>query len=540
MTVESRAWQPGGPTQRAAQPATFGELLERAAAARPAEIALIDDEHRWTWLELRQTVSDLAAGLVAAGLRPDDRLALQAPTTVEFVAVYLAALQAGLVVVPVNPGYTLPELDHILTDSGARMLVTSSVAAVAAADRLRQSHPQLSQIVVAARSGADGVLTVTELLARGRTAPQGPPQGLDRTGEQLAVLLYTSGTSGLPKGAMLPARALLANLAQVADLQPTPVSARDRIFLPLPLFHIFGLNAGLGLGLYFGASVVLVPRFDAVANLEQLRDEQATVVIGAPLEFAMWAGQPNLADAFAGVRFALSGSAPLSAELVARYTAVGVPLFEGYGLTEAAPVISLNLTPTGPDSWAEPKAGSVGRPLPGVEVRLVDSDGETVEVGDLGFLEVRGPNLFLGYWPEATEGPDAQGWFSTGDLAVADDDGDYYLVGRRSDLVLVNGFNVYPAEVEAVFSKLPGIAEIAVLGVSESEAGEAIVAYVVPKPGAVLDPQELLGQAGRSLARFKLPKQIIEVAELPHTATGKVMKWRLRTAAAGQRPAGQS
>jgi long-chain acyl-CoA synthetase len=278
---------------------------------------------------------------------------------------------------------------------------------------------------------------------------------------------------------------------------------------------------------------VLTAKFDAAASLRDLREEQITVVVGAPLEFAMWAGQPNLADSFAGVRFALSGSAPLSAELVARFEAVGVPLFEGYGLTEAAPVITLNLTPTGPDSWAAPKPGSVGRPLPGVEVRLVDSDGEEVEVGDLGFLEVRGENLFLGYWPDASGGPADDGWFATGDLAVADDDGDYYLVGRRSDLVLVNGFNVYPAEVEAVFGKLAGVAEIAVLGVAESESSESIVAYVVPEPGTVLDPDQLLAEAGRSLARFKLPKQIIEVAELPHTATGKVMKWQLR-AAAGQ------
>ena len=533
MTVESRASQPAEPRPADARPATFGELLRRAAQEAPAEIAVIDGARRWTWSELQQTVADLAAGLVDAGLQPEDRLALQAPSTAEFVAVYLAALQAGLVVVPVNPSYTVPELEHILADSGARMLVTSSVATVAAADRLYQSHPQLSRIVVAARSGADELPTIAELLAAGRAAPGGPPQGLDRAGEQLAVLLYTSGTSGRPKGAMLPVRALLGNLAQVADLRPAPISARDRIFLPLPLFHVFGLNAGLGLALYFRAGVVLAARFDAAASLRDLREEQITVVIGAPVEFAMWAGQPDLADSFAGVRFALSGSAPLSAELVARYEAVGVPLFEGYGLTEAAPVITLNLTPTGPDSWAAPKPGSVGRPLPGVEVRLVDSDGEEVEVGDLGFLEVRGENLFLGYWPDASGGPGEDGWFATGDLAVADDDGDYYLVGRRTDLVLVNGFNVYPAEVEAVFSKLSGVAEIAVLGVTESQAGESIVAYVVPEPGTVLDPDQLLAEAGRSLARFKLPKQIIEVAELPHTVTGKVMKWRLRAAAGG-------
>jgi len=518
-------------------PASFGALLRRAAAERPDQIALIDPDGRWTWAQLREQVGDLAAGLVAAGLQPGDRLAVQAPATAEFVQVYLAALQAGLVVVPVNPGYTLPELGYILADSGARMLVTSSVAAVGAADELRAGHPQLDRVVVAARSGAEGLATVAELAATGRQAPDGPPQGLDRTGEQLAVLLYTSGTSGRPKGAMLPVRALLANLAQVAELRPVPVSAADRIYLPLPLFHVFGLNAGLGLALYFGASVVLAPRFEAVASLQQLRDEQVSVVIGAPLEFAMWAGQPQFADGFAGVRFALSGSAPLSAELVSRYANIGVPLFEGYGLTEAAPVITLNLTPAGPHSWADPKAGSVGRPLPGIEVRLVDADGEEVEVGDLGLLETRGANLFLGYWPDGADGPDPDGWFGTGDLAVADDDGDFYLVGRRSDLVLVNGFNVYPAEVEAVFSKLPGVAEIAVLGVSETETSDSILAYVVPEPGTALDPDALLEQAGRSLARFKLPKQIIEVTELPHTATGKVMKWRLRAAAG---PSGRS
>ena len=534
MTVDSRGWLNGDDSAAERQPATFDELVRRAAADRPDDLALIDAESRWTWSQLHQRTGDLAAGLVGAGLEPGDRLAIQAPTTVEFVAVYLAALRAGLVVVPVNPGYTLPELGHILADSGARMLVTSSVAAVGAAGQLYQDHPRLSQIVIAARSGADGLPTVAELSATGRAAPNGPPQGLDRTGEQLAVLLYTSGTSGRPKGAMLPVRALLANLAQVGDLRPAPVGARDRVYLPLPLFHVFGLNAGLGLALYFGAAVVLASKFDAEASLRQLRDEQVTVVVGAPLEFAMWAGQPGFADGFSGVRFALSGSAPLSAELVSRYAGIGVPLFEGYGLTEAAPVISLNLIPDGTATgWAEPKPGSVGRPLPGVEVRLLDADDEVVEAGDLGLLEVRGPNLFLGYWPDAADGPDADGWFSTGDLAVADDDGDYYLVGRRSDLVLVNGFNVYPAEVEAVFARLPGVAEVAVLGVSDTETSDSILAYVVAEPGTVLDPDELLEQAGRSLARFKLPKQILEVSELPHTSTGKVMKWRLR-AAAGQ------
>jgi len=190
--------------------------------------------------------------------------------------------------------------------------------------------------------------------------------------------------------------------------------------------------------------------------------------------------------------------------------------------------VTLNLVPDPAGGWLPPKPGSVGRPLPGVSVRLVDSDGELAEPGDLGFVEVRGDNLFTGYWPDGTDGPDADGWFGTGDLAVLDDDGDYYLVGRRSDLVLVNGFNVYPAEVEAVFAKLPGVREVAVLGLPDGPAGELLVAYVVPAPDAELDPDALLEQASHSLARFKLPRRVLEVDTLPYTATGKVMKWQLR------------
>jgi long-chain acyl-CoA synthetase len=326
---------------------------------------------------------------------------------------------------------------------------------------------------------------------------------------------------------MLPTRALLANLAQVGRLSPPPVTAEDRVFLPVPLFHVYGLNAGLGLALYFGASLTLAGRFDPAGTLRELAAAAPTVVVGAPEEFRLWAAQPEFGNAFAGVRLGLSGSAPLDPDLVARYAELGVGLYEGYGLTEAAPVVTLNLTPDPAGTgWLPPKPGSVGRPLPGVEVRLVEADGEEAEPGDLGFLEVRGANLFTGYWPDGAGGPDDDGWFATGDLAVTDDDGDFYLVGRRSDLVLVNGFNVYPAEVEAVLARLPGVREVAVLGLPDGDT-ELLVAYLVPEPGASLDAEELLAEAGRSLARFKLPRRLIEVDALPHTVTGKVMKWRL-------------
>ena len=220
------------------------------------------------------------------------------------------------------------------------------------------------------------------------------------------------------------------------------------------------------------------------------------------------------------MRYALSGSAPLPAELVAQYAARGITLYEGYGLTEAAPGVTLNTSG---------KGGSIGRPLPGVEVELRDQDGEPVDEDedDPGQLFVRGPNLFSGYWPLGEDGPDADGWFGSGDIAMRDDDGDLRLVGRSSELVLVNGFNVYPAEVEAVIGAYPGVAEVAVVGADDAITGEAVVAYVVAAPGAHIDVDDLVAVASRSLARFKLPRQVEVVDALPHTATGKVMKWQL-------------
>ncbi|MDQ1730456.1 MAG: long-chain acyl-CoA synthetase [Pseudonocardiales bacterium] len=509
-------------------PKSIGDLVGRAVAAKPDATAVVDGQVRLSWDELAARSSHLAAGLAARGLGVGDRIALHAPTSAEFVTVYLAALRAGAVLVPINPAYTAREVEHILGDAGVRMLVTSSVAVIEASGRLRAANPALSQIIVTGRSGIDGMPSVTDVTASGAAMPAIEAY---RTGEELAVLLYTSGTSGRPKGAMLSVRALLANLHQIAQLSPPPVTSADVLYLPLPMFHIFGLNAGLGLGLYYGATMVLADRFDPAASLRTMRAERVTVVLGAPLEFSMWLHQQDLQAGFDRVRLALSGSAPLLPELVEEYRQIGVPLFEGYGLTEACPVITVNLIPdAGGDGYADPKPGSIGRPLPGVAVRLLDEDGEEVEAGDLGVIEVRGENLFSGYWPDGAGGPDQDGWFATGDLAVADDDGDYYLVGRRSDLILVNGFNVYPAEVEAVLGRIEGIREVAVLGEPDSQGNESVVAYVIARAGASLDPEEILQVAAGSLARFKLPKRIVEVEALPRTATGKVMKWRLRAA----------
>jgi long-chain acyl-CoA synthetase len=469
------------------------DLLRRAARHAPDRLAVVDEATRLSYAELDGRVSAAALALLGRGLTAGDRVALQLGTGADFVTLYLGVLRAGLAALPVNPAYTAPEVAQLLADSAAALHLD------AAAGR--------------------------ELLAG---APGGADPHCDRGGEALAVLLYTSGTSGRAKGAMLSARALLANLDQIASVDPPLITGTDVLFVPLPLTHIFGLNAGLGVALRVGATLVLADRFDAGDSLATMATEHVTALIGVPGQYAAWLAHPAMADGFASVRFALSGSATLARGVVDGFAAAGVPLYDGYGLTEAAPVVAVNALGAG---RAHPTPGSVGLPLPGVEVELRDVDDGRVEDGDPGRVFVRGENLFSGYWPDGSDGPDAQGWFGTGDVAVADAAGQLRLVGRSEELVIVNGFNVYPAEVEAVLARMEGVAEVAVVGVPDPMTGEAVHAYVVPAQGARLDPRELRATAARSLATFKLPRLVEVVPALPHTVTGKIMKWQVGDAA---------
>ncbi len=476
-------------------PAVAGpsDLLRGWARARPDDLALVSGADRLSAGELDRRVTRAAVALRSAGAGPGERVALRLPSAAPFVVLYLGALRAGAVAVPVNPAYTPREVEHIRGDCDPVIVLDPDSAA--------------------------------ELLA---SAPDGADPHGDARGEQLAVLLYTSGTSGLARGAMLPARALLANLAQFAAVEPPLVGAGDVVFAPLPLTHVFGLNAALGAALWFRTTLVLAERFDPQESLRTMAEERATVVLGVPGQYAAWLAAPGVADAFARVRLALSGSSTLARGVVDGFARLGVALHDGYGLTEAAPVVAL--TAQGGDR-EQPAPGTVGRPLPGVEVQLRDTDGDPVDEGDPGRIAVRGDNLFLGYWPDGSGGPDADGWFVTGDVAVADDAHRLRLVGRTSELVLVNGFNVYPAEVEAVLAADPEVAEVAVTGRPDTRTGEAVRAYVVPAHDTGLDVAALHDRAAASLARFKQPAEIRIVPRLPRTVTGKIMKWQLEASA---------
>jgi long-chain acyl-CoA synthetase len=350
--------------------------------------------------------------------------------------------------------------------------------------------------------------------------------------EKLAALLYTSGTSGRPRAAMLTHRALLANIDQVAQVEPPMIHGDDVVLGVLPLFHVYGLNAVLGGVLRHRAKLVLVDRFDPQGTLDLIEDEACSVVPVAPPVFAHWLkpdkerSDDHLAERLGPVRMMLSGSAPLSPELIDRFTErTGIPVHQGYGLTEAAPVVTSTLCSR------ELQSRSVGAALPGIAIRLVDQRGRTPAGEDPGEIQVCGANLFSGYWPDGSGGPDADGWWSTGDLGFLDATGDLFLVDRLKELVIVSGFNVYPIEVEDVIREVEGVTEAAVIGVDDATTGEAVVAYV-RAPGT--DPATM-GEAVRAhcewrLARFKQPSRIEVVDELPLTGTGKVQKGRLRAA----------
>ncbi|MDQ1697546.1 MAG: long-chain acyl-CoA synthetase [Frankiaceae bacterium] len=481
----------------------LASLVRRAAAAAADKPALMSNAATLTWQELDEQVDRLATALQARGLAVGSRVAVLLPNSVEFAVAYFGTLRAGLVAQPLNTAYTAAELAFQLADADAALVI---------------ADPGLAPLVEDLPVLVTGSDAWRDALAE-PASPVDAPSG----GEDLAVLLYTSGTSGRPKGAMLSHRALLTNLDQLARIEPAVVARDDIVLLVLPLFHVYGLNAGLGMTAYAAATGLLADRFDPVETLGLVRDHRVSNIIGAPPMYVAWSMLPELADSLAGLRLAVSGAAPLPASVLSDVLdSTGHHVFEGYGLTETAPVLTTTLCS------AAAKPGSIGRPIPGVQLRLIDDTGDETDEDDPGEITVRGGNLFSGYWPDGAGGPDADGWFRTGDVAYADADGDLFLVDRIRELILVSGFNVYPREVEDVIAEHPDVAEVAVLGVPHPYTGETVRALVVARDGTSPTAESLIEHAATRLARFKCPTSVEFVDELPHSVTGKVSKGKLR------------
>ncbi len=509
----------------------------------PADGRALFDGGRWhTWGELRRRVAAAASGLVALGVGPGDRVAIAWPTSVDFVVAYLAALAVGSVAVPLNPNSPVAELSRELeVVTPAVLLAGGPPAAGATALGEALAFSPLVVVPAASRPASTGEVTGPgeppsweELSADapGAVGTDAALQMAARGEDDIAVLLFTSGTSGSPKAAMLTHGNLGANLKQMLALPGEIVRADDVSLVAVPLFHVFGLNVALGLSLASGAALVLEERFDPVETLRVVRELGVTNVLGVPAMFAAWVAlaedDPTAVGAggLSGVRRAISGAASLPAEVASRFEeAFGVPVWQGYGLTEAAPAVSTSL------GTGRNRPGSVGLPLPGVSVRLVDEADEDVLAGDPGEIWVRGPNVFAGYWRDSEASADVlttTGWLRTGDIGVIGDEGDLFIVDRGKDLIIVSGFNVYPAEVEEVVGSVPGVAEAVAVGRPDPATGESVEVVIVVAPGARVTQEQVRDQCGSRLARYKCPTTVRFVSELPHGLAGKALRRALR------------
>jgi long-chain acyl-CoA synthetase len=478
-------------------------VLLEPAGETPDAIALIDGERSVSYGELEGLAAEAAQGISGLGIGPGDRVAIASHNDVAFVTAYLGALWAGAIAVPLNP------------------LAPATVIA-GQTDRVQARHllcgPGTDELLE-----LPGAVPVSDLLTGDRLAAEA-----ERDDSEVAVLLFTSGTAGAPRAAMLTHGNLAANIGQVQGHPGLAVGPTDVGLAALPFFHVFGLNVSLGVGLQAGGRTVLLDHFDAARAVELIRVHGVTVLAGVPTMFGALLDLPEpLASpvSFSSVRLAVSGAAELPLERAEAFRErFGITIHEGYGLTEAAPIVSTTAIENAP------RFGSIGPPLPGVDVRLVGDDAEDVLTGDPGEIWVRGANVFVGYWddPDATARVLVDGWLHTGDVAVADDNGYLSLVDRKKDLIIVSGFNVFPAEVEDVLLDHPGVADAAVIGVPSPRTGEAVAAWVVAEPGVTLTVEDVRDHAASRLARYKVPATVEIVAELPRNEAGKLLRRELR------------
>jgi long-chain acyl-CoA synthetase len=503
-------------------------MLRESAVAHPDKPVALYDGGRMSYAELDALSDRFAAGLRASGLDRGDRIGLQLPNIPQFLIAYFGMLKAGCVAVPLNVLLKAPELAYCLGDSQARALLTWAGVAGEAVKGANQAAVPAVYVV-----GTPGVpespvgRRFEELLA---VEPEAPPMAQTDPGDT-AVIVYTSGTTGTPKGAELTHFQLFMN----ADTPGRVFGIRDDdiVMVALPLFHVFGLSSQLNCCVRFGATMSLVPRFDATKALEVIQRDGVTIFEGVPTMYVAVLRHPKLGEYDTStLRIGISGGAPIPAEVLDAFEEkLGIVILEGYGLTETASTTTFNV------SAEERKIYSVGKPIWGVEVQIWDDQNRPLPPGPehVGELVIRGVNTMRGYFrkPEATAEAFSGGWFHSGDLGYVDQDGFYFIVDRKKDLIIRGGYNVYPREVEEVLYTHPDVANAAVIGVPDDRVGEEIKAFVQPKSGSAATEAEIIEYVKARLAAYKYPRMVEFRDDLPIGPTGKVLKKELK-ASAGQ------
>ena len=493
----------------------LASILTESAGRAPGSPAVRLDETELSYAELDERSARLATLLREKGLGPGDRIGVMLPNVPEFPIAYYGVLRAGAVVVPMNVLLKRREIAFYLEDSGARLLLAWHGFAEEARAGAAEAGAELVEVEPAAFAAA---------LAGHEPAPRLAEVAEDDT----AVILYTSGTTGKPKGAELT-HANLARNAEVSSRTTCEIDAGDVVLGALPLFHSFGQTVGMNASLRVGACLTLVPKFDPGEALETMQRDRVTHFYGVPTMFGALLHHPER-QGFdtSSLRTCITGGASMPVEVLRGFEdAFGAIVLEGYGLSETSPVSSSNH----PDK--ERKPGSIGTPLEGVEMQVVDEDDNPVAQGEVGEIVIRGHNVMKGYWqrPDATEEAMRGGWFHSGDMARVDEDGYFYIVDRKKDLIIRGGYNVYPREVEEVLYEHPKIREAAVLGVPHDEWGEEIGAAVVLIEGEELSPEEISSYVKDRIAAYKYPRLVWFLDDLPKGPTGKILKREIETPA---------
>ena len=510
------------------QKLSLPQMLDRTVQQHKERTAIYYYDQKISYKELQDLTRQVSGALKASEVKKGDRIGIMLPNCPQYVASFFGVLRRGAIVIQINPMYTKRELDSILNDSGAEVLIVSGdlyprVEKMSFYSRLKK--------VVIVESGSSveknhaNAVSWESFLNEAAPVPDEPVD----TEQDVAVFQYTGGTTGRSKGAMLTHQNLVVNVQQIHEhASGNPLTEQDKILTVIPLFHVYGMTCAMSLGIFLGSSVILLPRFEPLEVLQTIQKHRPSYFPGVPTMYVALNAYPKAEQyGIDAIRIINSGSASLPVELIQSFEKkTGATMYEGYGLSEASP--TTHSTPR----TGQRKPGSVGVPLPGTEAKIVDLETgtRTLPIRETGELVIRGPQVMKGYWnmPEETRQTIKNGWLYTGDIARMDEDGYFYIVDRKKDLIIAGGYNIYPREIEEVLYTHPAVLEAAVVGVPHPYRGETVKAYLVLKPGEKVTAQEIESFCRKNLAAFKVPKQFEFRSSLPKNAVGKILRRVLR------------
>jgi len=498
------------------------QLLKKSEVKYGSRIAIVsDDEEKITYTELKEKVDFLASAWEHEGLNKGERIGLMLPNTPYYIIAYYAAMKLGLIVVQINPNYTMRELLEIIKDSEISYLVVD--------DRNAENGKQVKEMnllrkLYVTESVLEQKKTILGLIHQAKSPT---PEAAINIEQDVAVIQYTGGTTGGLKGAMLTHVNLIANVLQSFEVYGKEMKfGKETVLTMTPLYHVYAMTSGMNLGIYIAATNVLVKDYHVNHALEKVKKYHPTYFPGVPRMYNDFVNHPDVkAYNLNCLKFCSSGSAPIPVELIKKFEKLtGATIAEGFGLSESSPSTHRN------PPFGKRKVGSIGLPLPSTDCKIVDDNGCELPADEIGELIIKGPQVMKGYWKKEKETNDSlkNGWLYTGDLARQDEEGYFYIVGRKKELIITNGFNVYPQEIESVLFAHPDIKESAVVGIKDEKRGELTKAFIVVHSGVTIDEDELKGYCYKNLTPYKVPKQFEVIADLPRNNVGKVLKKKLK------------